>query len=357
MLRGLKILLILLAAAIAATPLPRSTIERVYSRGIYAAIQPSLTRASNASRVAWFDVALLVVGAVMCVLVITRWRQRRHGWLSAFGMMAIDMVAIAAVLYLWFLVVWGLNYQREPLRSQLDFQDTRITRGALRELAMRGIAFLNHNYHDAHLGGWGDDQATSDVLAAAFVEAQRQLGMQWTAAAGRPKRSLVDVYFRRASIDGMTDPFFLETLTNQSLLPFERPFVVAHEWSHLAGYADESEANFVAWLICMRASVPEQYSAWLSLYGTIVNALAPADRAEVSHALEQGPRDDLRAIADRVRQQISPLTSRGGYAVYDKFLKANRVQAGIRSYDEVIRLLVGTRFTEDGAPVLLAPTP
>jgi hypothetical protein len=354
MLRGLKILLILAAAIIAATPLSRSTVERVYSRGIYAAIQPSLTRASNASRVAWFDVALLMVGAVMLAVVIARLRGR-HGWIFTFAAIAFDIVAIAAVLYLWFLVAWGLNYQREPLRAQLDFQESRITQKALRDLAMRGIVFLNQHYEESHRRGWADYDATSESLVPAFAQAQRQLGMQWTAAAGRPKRSIVDLYFRRASVDGMTDPFFLETLTNQSLLPFERSFVVAHEWSHLAGYADESEANFVAWLICMRADVPEQYSAWLSLHGTIASALAPADRAEVSQALEQGPRGDLLAIADRVRRQVSPLTSRGGYAVYDKFLKANRVQAGIRSYNEVIRLLVGTRFTEDGAPVLLTP--
>jgi hypothetical protein len=356
MLRGLKILLILAAAIIAATPLSRSTVERVYSRGIYAAIQPSLTKASNASRVAWFDIALLVAGAVMLAVVVARLRGR-HGWVFTFGAIAFDTVAIAAVFYLWFLVAWGLNYQREPLRSQLDFQDSRITQKALRDLAVRGITFLNQHYEESHRRGWADDDTASDRLVPAFVQAQRQLGMQWTAAAGRPKRSIVDLYFRRASVDGMTDPFFLETLTNQGLLPFERPFVIAHEWSHLAGYADESEANFVAWLICMRAEVPQQYSAWLSLYGTIAGALAPADRAEVSQALEPGPRDDLLAIADRVRRQVSPLTSRGGYAVYDKFLKANRVRAGIRSYNEVIRLLVGTRFTDDGAPVLLTPTP
>jgi len=356
MLRGLKILLILLAAAVAATPLPRNTVERVYSRGIYPAIQRSLTKASNASRAAWFDVALLLVAAVMIAFVITRLRERR-GWLLTAGTIAFDAGALAAALYLWFLIAWGLNYQREPLRSQLDFQETRITQGALRDLAERAIAFLNQHHDESHTRGWADYDATPDSLIPAFAQAQAQLGMQWTAAAGRPKRSIVDFYFRRASVDGMTDPFFLETLTNQSLLPFERPFVVAHEWSHLAGYADESEANFVAWLICMRADVPAQYSAWLSLYGTIVSALAPPDRAEVSKALEEGPRADLLAIADRVRRQVSPLTSRGGYAVYDKFLKANRVQAGIRSYNEVILLLVGTRFTEDGAPVLVTATP
>jgi hypothetical protein len=83
-----------------------------------------------------------------------------------------------------------------------------------------------------------------------------------------------------------------------------------------------------------------------------MNALAPDDRADIARSLETGPRGDLQAIIDRVKQQTSPLASRAGYAVYDKFLKANRVQAGIRSYNEVIRLLLGTRFREDGSPVL-----
>src|SRR4051812_32817412 len=103
MLRGLKILLILVAVVIAATPLSRSTVERVYSRGIYAAIQPPLTRATNASPVAWFDVALVVVAIIMFALIVKRLRGRR-GWLAAFATLAMDAVAMAAVLYLWFLM-------------------------------------------------------------------------------------------------------------------------------------------------------------------------------------------------------------------------------------------------------------
>ena len=67
-----------------------------------------------------------------------------------------------------------------------------------------------------------------------------------------PKRSLLTYYFRRAAIDGMTDPYFLEVIVNPDVLDFERPFVVAHEWAHLAGYSNEAEANFLAWLTCIK---------------------------------------------------------------------------------------------------------
>ena len=97
---------------------------------------------------------------------------------------------------------------------------------------------------------------------------------------------------------------------------------------------------------------PEQYSAWISLYGTIVSALPPGDRDGIVNALQPGPRGDLRAMAERIARQVNPAASRAGYAVYDRFLKANRVRAGIRSYNEVIRLMLGTQFREDGTPVL-----
>jgi hypothetical protein len=84
-----------------------------------------------------------------------------------------------------------------------------------------------------------------------FAGVQRELGATRLAVPGRPKQTLLDLYFRRATVEGMTDPYFLETLIVSDLLPFERPFVVAHEWSHLAGFGDEGEANFVGWLTCL----------------------------------------------------------------------------------------------------------
>ena len=350
--RFLKFVVVLAAAVIIVTPLPREAVERVYARGAYPLIQPRLTSLTNRTPVAWLDVMVILVAGAMIVMWIVRLRRRRGGVLKTIGGLAGDTTAIVAIIYLWFLAVWGLNYQREPLRAQLDFREDRITREALRDLALRNVRSLNALHTEAHAGGWPELPAVPGLLAPAFLRAQQDLAMTWHAEPGLPKRSVLNFYFTRVSIDGMTDPFFLETLANQSLLPFEREATVAHEWSHLAGFADESEANFLGWLVCMRGSASARYSGWLSLYGTVMSSLPRADREELSRALEPGPREDLRAIADRIQRQALPMASRAGYALYDRFLKANRVEAGIRSYSEVLRLLLGTRFDETGAPVL-----
>ena len=350
-----KLALIVVAAIFAVAPLPRHVVERVYSRGMYPMVQPGLTALSNRTSFAWFDAIVLVALAVIAVMWTVRLRsprRRTHGIGRTLAVLTLDTLALAAVLYLWFLGAWGLNYQRQPLREQLDFREEQITPDALRALAIRVVNALNDLHPQAHDEGWAELPATRDTLEPAFVHAQRDLAMGWTARAGRPKPTLFNFYFTRVAIDGMTAPFVLETLANQTLLPFERAATVAHEWSHLAGYADESEANFVGWLVCMRGDVPAQYSGWLALYGSVAGALPASEREEISRRLAAGPRADLRAISDRIRQHAIPTASRAGYALYDRFLKANRVEAGIRSYGEVVRLMLGTRFTDDGAPVV-----
>ena len=103
---------------------------------------------------------------------------------------------------------------------------------------------------------------------------------------------------------------------------------------------------------CARA-VPADGS---HLYGSVAGALPASERDEISRQLDEGPRADLRAISDRIRRHAIPRASRVGTPYADRFLKANRVEAGIRSYGEVVRLMLGTRFTEDGAPVVRRDT-
>jgi len=152
-------------------------------------------------------------------------------------------------------------------------------------------------------------------------------------------------------VDGMVNPFGLEVLANPDLLPWERPFVAAHEWAHLAGYANEAEANFVGWLTCIRADVAAQYSGWLFLYWQAASEVRAADRAAIANVLESGPRRDITAIVERLRRGQFPLLQKLSWQVYDGYLKANRVEEGVRSYGEVITLILRVRFDDGWVPV------
>jgi uncharacterized protein DUF3810 len=338
----LHILAIGAAAVAALAPTPAGFVERVYSTGIYALIQPHVTGATNLIPVSLLDAGLVVV----CLGWLYRGSvdlRRRRGWITTALRLILRTAALAAWLYLAFLAAWGLNYRRVPLASKLQYDAGAVSSGAARTLAVRAIDRVNELYEAAHRAGVDMTTAIDGPLADAFAGVQRDLGARRLARPGVPKRTLLDLYFRRAAVDGMTDPYFLETLVARDLLPVERPIVVAHEWSHLAGYADESDANFVGWLTCIRAGDDAAYSGWLFLYGEIVAALDAADRRSLPE-LGPGPRADRRAIADRFRRNVSPRLSTAGWIVYDRYLKANRVAAGAASYAEVVRLVIGTRF-------------
>ena len=346
--RRLSAAIITAAAVAALVPTPAAWVEQAYSRQWYLTAQRILTPVSGFVGFSLLDL-LAVVG--LFGLGFWWWRRLRRSGSEgraravAVARLALHTAAFAAALYLVFLAMWGLNYRRLPLTAKLDYDTARISSEALVSLASESVERLNALYRPAAAEPWPSFGELPARLGPAFDRVQRRLGAVRPAVAGRPKATLLTTYFRRAGIDGMISPFSLEVLVNGTVLPFERPFLVAHEWSHLAGYANESEASFVGVLICLAGDAQSRYSAWLYLSPQLVRHLQPAERERVWSRLHDGPRGDLRAIAARLQEAV-PVVRRTANRVYDRYLRANRVDAGIASYGLVVDLLLGT----DGTP-------
>lgn len=344
--------LIAVSGIAAVLPVSPGAVERIYSNGLYASLQPGLTSASNLVPFALVDVLIILTAAGWLALAARDlMRASRNGWMKSGARIGMRTLTWAAAAYLLFLAVWGLNYRRVRLVDKLEFSPDGVTSASALAIANRAVDQLNDLHRAAHDGGWGAFDAIDPALADLFDGAVKDAGGTHPVVAGQPKRSLLDWYFRRTAVSGMTDPFFLETLVASDVLPFERPMVHAHEWSHLAGIADEGEANFVAWLACVRGAPPHRYSAWLFLYQELLPSIEGRDRATVAARLESGPRDDVRAIRDRFVRNVNPRLFAVGWRVYDSYLKANRVEAGTASYAEVVRLVLGVRFAGEWKPV------
>lgn len=344
--------LIVFALLAAVVPISGGTIERLYSVRLYPEIQRVLTPLSNTVPFAVLDV-LSVAGVVVLIVALVRSvrrarAQRRVGPLLR---TMVKIAAAAAVVYLVFLVLWGLNYRRLPMTERLVLERDAPSTEQVMSLGFEAVSRLNTLHGPAHRIGWRHDPRENATLLDAYAFVQRSLSGLHSAVPGRLKQSIYGSYFRWTSVDGMVDPFALEVIANPDLLPLERTFVAAHEWAHLAGFADESEANFVAWLTCVRADVPSQYSAWLSLYWQIAGEVGADDRRRLWDALEEGPRRDVQAIVDRLRRGQLPLLRNASWRVYDQYLRANRVEEGIRSYGQVITLILRARFEDGWVPV------
>jgi hypothetical protein len=66
---------------------------------------------------------------------------------------------------------------------------------------------------------------------------------------------------------------------------------------------------------------------------------------------DEGPQADFDAIAARWTRS-RPVVRNIARDTYDIFLRANRVEAGIASYDQVVRLILGAGADHDWAPRL-----
>lgn len=339
---ALQLLIIALAAALAAAPLPQSFVERYYSGWFYPGLQARLTSWSNETALALFDFILGVL-AVLAVTLTVRATAAARRERSVVRLLrgSLDVAALLAFAYVWFACAWGLNYARVPLEASIGYDESRIDLEAVRALAARAVEETNRGYDGAHAGGFPGLDETPPALVSSLHQLERRLGRPRPTTPGRPKRTMLGAFFRAAGTDGMHAPFMLETLLNPDLTPPERPAVLAHEWAHLAGFAPEDDASFVGLLAALRADAGARYSAWLSLAFEAAGQLPDDERRRLLGKLGPGPRRDQEAILVRLRARIEPV-QQVSWRTYDQYLKAQGVREGLRNYSRVVQLLVGS---------------
>lgn len=338
------ILLGLFAAALFFVPMPQWAIEQYYSRDTYPWLQNWVTTVSNVLPIAVLDLLIAAVGLLVLFRVLRLLSGLfQRGIIDAIWesiRRVIRGVAFVAILFMW---TWGCNYRRQPLEQGLPggtavrpsveslaaaVSDANAQASALRPGVMAGpgreISFAQ----------------TAASLAEPMDHALVALNQPKLMKPGRPKFSvLLTPFFTWAGVNGMINPFLLESIVHPDLLPFERPFVMAHEWAHLAGHADEAEASAIGWLACMRGTAPLAYSANLYLIMEAAGALPPDDRRKALAGLDAGVRTDLNAIAQR-REKEDPRVQKVAFRVYDEYLRANRVADGTASYSRALRLIL-----------------
>lgn len=343
----LKVGLILTAVALFIFPLPPRFVERFYSNGFYSFLQPLLTPVANLVPFAIADLLLiaLVLGGPAWWVVRLKRAGRGRRWRAA-GRLAFQTLALVCAAFITFQFLWGFNYERPPLAAKLDFDAARVSAEGLAELRRDVIEQIN-SAATARQSSWPDEREWREPLYRAFNETVRELGNRRGIAAGRPKHTLMNFYLAAAGIEGFVNPFGLEVVLESSVLPFEKPFLLAHEWGHLAGFADESEASFVGLLACLHAdSNAVRYAGLLALYLHL-----PDDPKGDLARLAPDVISDLKAIAEREARRRNAAISRAQWAVYDQFLKASGVEAGVASYGLLVRLVLGTRFEQGWVPV------
>jgi hypothetical protein len=347
---------IVLAALALATGLlapARATIELAYSTGLYPVIDRAARSVTDLFPFSLGDalfVALIAAFAVGLWATLARTVATRRGWaLLAF---ARRTIVVLAAVYLWFLASWGWNYLRVPVAEKLVLHQERTNEDAVTALANRTLGELNRYAEPAHRETH-DGAETAALLRPAFEAVIARLGDRTAFSAPPAKPTIFEFFMKASGSQGFTNPWTHEIDLDGSTFPFERPATFAHEWGHIAGFADESEANYISVLTCTTSADPLlRYSGWLLVWFNL-----PSDVHVTQRAAPQ-VYADIEALQKRNERQVKPAVARAQQAAYGQYLRANHVKAGYGSYRLFIRLLTAADYDASGLPVVrggLAP--
>jgi hypothetical protein len=323
---------------------PAAWIERAYVNGAYSHWQPVAFTISNPLPWSLGDVAALI-GIAAIVWLVVRFIRRRRWTLRDVTALVLSIGAVLGVYAVWFQLSWAWNYARAPIETRLRFDAGRVTASGAAELRARAMAQMNALAPLAHAHA----AAPLDLAALyqAWLPAVQRGGNTWTPVPDAPKPTIADPFMVATGTSGFINPFTLNVALASDLLWFERPFDLAHEWSHVAAYAREDEANYLAIVTCLRSPDPMiRYSGWFELFLYLPQKRRYAHR-EFSPLVWQ----DFAAIRKRDARHINVLLAHWSWRTYNVYLKSNRIASGIANYDEVTRLILGVPLGADGLPL------
>jgi len=308
-------------------------IERAYANGGYPVWQHL---AHTVTALFPFSLGDIVVLSLVALVGLSL-RRGLRGLFDAF--------LVLLVAYAWFEAGWGWNYARAPIEVRLPtFDAAAVNARGVTLLRREAIAQVNALAPLAHARmsvGFKRSQ-----LRAAWLPVVRVLGDRWNPHVGAPKWTIARPFMALNGTTGFINPLTLESQLAPDLLWFEVPFSLAHEWSHVAAFAREDEANYIGLLACIRDPDPvARYSGWLELL------LALPPRATYAHStFTPLVWSDFAAIRARNAHYVNLDFSRFSWGTYNHYLKSNHIASGIANYGEVTRLLLGIPRTETNLP-------
>ena len=259
---------------------------------------------------------------------------------------------LAAFLLWAFLLTFGLNYQRPFLFELLGYERRRAEIHELEELGEEIVRGVNENYLEAHAAGRAaPDSLEALALLKEAYETTPDVVLLPRGEFTRPKPVYFSGLLTRLGISGFYFPFTGEPNYNAEAPDFQIIFSMAHEMAHQRGVARESEANFVAYLVCVNSGDPfVRYSGYRNGLGVLSELYGrePEKARKLAAQLGAGYREDSRRAAQfwaKSGGAAGALSQR----INDLYLRANRVRSGVEDYSGSTALIIGRHLRKSSS--------
>ena len=242
----------------------------------------------------------------------------------------------------------GINYYRQPFSSYLDFDAgnfspeelealCRLLKERLEETAWELLEERGTLDPDIQMQREFPKQARADMKK--LGESYPQLA----AAYPVPKPVFVSEILSVQSLSGVYAPFTIEANYNRHMEAYNIPHTACHELSHLSGFMREEEANFIGYLACVGSdSLYSRYSGYAAGFIYANNALfryKPEQASSFYAGLPEEVLNDFRAN-NAFWKRYEGRIAEASVKINDTYLKANSQAEGVKSYGQVVDLLL-----------------
>ena len=302
--------------------------------------------------------------------------QRLAGAASAF---LLHLFLIFSLLFTLYVFNCGINYRRSSFSSEagLSSVSPELNEEALTELCEYLVENINASelkllsqYTEATLssdsealytppvklenGAFLGESWSSEKPSLSYLRntgktgqaAMEKIGTQFPRLSGHyplPKPLINSWILSIQQVTGVYSPFTIEANYNRDIPYYDIPFTVCHELSHLRGYMQEEEANFIAILATIGSDDTYfNYSGYVSAWVYAGNALATANPekfAELYNRINIHTRQDMR-YNNEFWDQYETEVAEAHEKINDAYLKYNGQASGVLSYGHVVDLMV-----------------
>lgn len=310
-----------------------------YTEHIYRVLTETVGRITGILPFSAAEAGLYILILVLLVTFVgSVVRKEKVKWLC-------HVILMMTFLFLSFVMGCGINYHHVSFSEHSGVTAEGYSEQELAEVCRWLTEKVNETNDAVERDADGLLRLTCDERDAA-VEAMQHLGETYSVLEGyypRAKKVLLSEVLSWQGITGIYSPFTIEANYNRDIAKYNLPFTVCHELSHLRGFMEEQEANFIAFLACTESENREfQYSGYLLgwIYG--MNELKILDEEqwrEIRGSLEREIERDLQANSEFWKQyegKIEEISNR----INDTYLKANGQEQGVESYNRMVDYII-----------------
>lgn len=312
-----------------------ATVEAVYSRGIYPALARVVVPVTNSVPFSLGGLLVAFLPLLWLATLSVSWRRKttaRRWFLQSLWRTVVGLV----IIFVWFSMMWGVNYRRAPVETQFGLSDDLVSQADLDRL-LNGLTAVIQ----ATAAAPRDEEAAMKALHASLQRVVFDAIGVTPTLPRKVKRSPPGLLILLGGAAGIASPLTLEPHVDGALPAVARVAVGAHELAHVAGYAGEADADFVSGLAGLGASDGfARYAVSLRVWQSVAAQL-PSDLQSAAYGrLPEIARRDLAAMAEPFqRYRPPPFVEAWQRRTYDRYLKTQGVAAGIQDYSRSVSLL------------------